>query len=236
MAKIYGLFGSMQGKVADVVMAVRNGEQIVRKYQPIVSNPQSEAQIKSRAKLKLLSQLGAALQPVIAIPRVGMVSPRNGFTQANYPITAFQEGKAEISLSGIQLTKSSVPLGPLTADRDGGKGINAGFNANIAASVDAVVYVVLSRTEDNKVAVATSKMVSEAGAQGNFETTMPMIAGDIAVLAYGIRYNTVAARVAFGNITVPDALDVANLLASRKLTERDATMTETVGVYMDMGQ
>lgn len=236
MAKIYGLFGSMQGKVADVVMAVRNGEQIVRKYQPIVSNPKSEAQLVSRAKLKLLSQLGAALQPVIAIPRVGMVSPRNGFTQANYPITNFEEGKAKIMLSGIQLTKSSVPIGPLIANRDDGKAIYVGFNAYIKDSVDAVVYVLLNRTEDNRVTIVTSKMVSDAGAQGNFETTLRMTTGDIAVLAYGIRYNTVAARIAFGNITVPDALDVAHLVTSRTLTEKDATMTETVGVYMDMGQ
>lgn len=233
MAKIYGLFGSMQGKVADVVMAVRNGEQIVRKYQPIVSNPKTAAQIATRAKLKLLSQLGAALQPVIAIPRVGTVSPRNGFTQANFPVTTFGSDKATIHLEDIQLTKSSVSIGQFVADRDGGNAINASFLGDISASVDAVVYVVLRRTEDSKVMVATSKLVTEAGVQGNFETTLPLITGEIAVLSYGIRYNTVAAKVAFGNIDVPGgATSVANLLASRVLGQSDATLSKTFGVYL----
>lgn len=86
MAKIYGLFGSMTGKLADTVMVVRNGEQIARKYQPVVTNPKSAKQVSNRAKMKLLSQLSAALAPAIAFPRLGMMSPRNRFTKRNYSI------------------------------------------------------------------------------------------------------------------------------------------------------
>lgn len=232
MAKIYGLFGSMQGKVADVVMAVRNGEQIVRKYQPIVSNPKSDAQMASRAKLKLLSQLGAALQPVIAIPRMGMVSPRNGFTQANYQFTTYAGDNAVIDLADVQLTKSSVALSGFSADRTSGTGIAVIMNESIASNNDAVVYVVLRRTDANKVAVASSLLVREAGADGKFAATLPYQSGDIAVCAYGIRYNTTAARSAFGNLNVPSATGVAKLFASRTLTEGDATMTETRGLFM----
>ena len=161
-----------------------------------------------------------------------MVSPRNGFTQANYPYTAFAGENASIDLADIQLTKSSVALSGFSADRTGGDGIAVVLNENVAASNDAIVYVVLRRTDASKVAVASSLLVREAGVDGTFPATLPYQDGDIAVCAYGVRYNTVAARTAFGNLTAPSALGVAKLFASRVLTEGDATMSETRGLFM----
>lgn len=232
MAKVYGLNGYLRGKLGNTVFAIRNGEQLSRQYNPNPMNPKSAIQTANRAKLKLLSQLSAALQPVIAIPRVGMVSPRNGFTQANYPYTAFAGDNASIDLADVQLTKSSVGLSGFSADRTGGAGIAVAMDESIAASNDAVVYVVLRRTDASKVEVASSMLVREAGAAGTFAATLPYQDGDIAVCAYGIRYNTVAARSAFGNLNVPSALGVAKLFANRVLTESDATMTETRGLFM----
>lgn len=232
MAKVYGLNGYLRGKLGNTVFAIRNGEQLSRQYNPNPMNPKSAIQTENRAKLKLLSQLGAALQPVIAIPRVGMVSPRNGFTQANYQYTAFAGENASIDLADIQLTKSAVALSGFSADRTGGAGIAVEMDENIAASNDAVVYVVLRRTDASKVAVASSMLVREAGIDGKFAAILPYQDGDIAVCAYGIRYNTVAARSAFGNLTAPSALGVAKLFASRVLTESDATMSETRGLFM----
>lgn len=236
MAKVYGLNGYLRGKLGNTVFAIRNGEQMSRQYNPNPMNPKSAVQTANRAKLKLLSQLGAALQPVIAIPRMGMVSPRNGFTQANYQYTAFAGETASIDLADIQLTKSSVALSGLSADRTSGTGIAVSLLESVAASNDAVVYVVLRRTDANKVAVASSLLVREAGADGKFAATLPYQDGDIAVCAYGIRYNTVAARSAFGNINVPSALGVARLFANRTLTEGDATMTETRGLFMSAAE
>lgn len=236
MAKVYGLNGYLRGKLGNTVFAIRNGEQVSRQYNPNPMNPKSAVQTANRAKLKLLSQLGAALQPVIAIPRMGMVSPRNGFTQANYQYTAFAGENASIDLADIQLTKSSVALSGFSADRTSGTGIAVALNESVAASNDAVVYVVLRRSDAGKVAVASSLLVREAGADGTFAATLPYQDGDIAVCAYGIRYNTVAARSAFGNLNVPSALGVAKLFASRTLTEGDATMTETRGLFMNAAE
>lgn len=232
MAKVYGLNGYLRGKLGNTVFAIRNGEQLSRQFNPNPLNPKTAMQTANRAKLKLLSQLGAALQPVIAIPRVGMVSPRNGFTQANYPYTAFAGEAASIDIADIQLTKSSVALSGFAADRAGGASIEVNMLESVAASCDAVVYVVLRRTDASKVAVASSLLVRDAGTDGIFSATLPYQDGDIAVCAYGIRYNTVAARSAFGNLSVPSALGVARLFASRVLTESDATMTETRGLFM----
>lgn len=236
MAKVYGLNGYLRGKLGNTVFAIRNGEQISRQYNPNPMNPKSAEQTANRARLKLLSQIGAALQPVIAIPRMGMVSPRNGFTQSNYQYTAFAGENASIDLADIQLTKSSVALSGLSADRTSGTGISVRMLESVAASNDAVVYVVLRRTDAGKVAVASSLLVREAGADGTFAASLPYQDGDIAVCAYGIRYNTAAARTAFGNITVPSALGVAKLFASRTLTEGDATMTETRGLFMNAAE
>ena len=232
MSKVFGLQGYIRGKLGNTVFAIRNGEQIARQYNPNPTNPKSATQTANRARLKLLSQLGAALQPVIAIPRVGMASPRNGFTQANYQYTAYAGDNATIDLADIQLTKSSVALSGFSADRSGGAGIVVGIMENVAATNDAVVYVVLRRTDASKVAVASSMLVREAGVDGTFAATLPYQDGDIAVCAYGIRYNTGAARSAFGNLNVPSATGVAKLFASRTLTESDATMTETRGLFM----
>lgn len=236
MAKVYGLNGYLRGKLGNTVFAIRNGEQMSRQYNPNPMNPKSAVQVANRAKLKLLSQLGAALQPVIAIPRMGMVSPRNGFTQANYQYTAFAGENASIDLADIQLTKSSVPLSGFSADRTSGTGIAVVLMESVAASNDAVVYVVLRRSDAGKVAVASSLLVREAGADGTFAATLPYQDGDIAVCAYGIRYNTVAARSAFGNLNVPSAIGVARLFASRTLTEGDATMTETRGLFLNAAE
>lgn len=232
MAKVYGLNGYLRGKLGNTVFAIRNGEQLSRQYNPNPLNPKSATQTENRAKLKLLSQLGAALQPVIAIPRMGMVSPRNGFTQANYPYTAFAGENASIDLADIQLTKSSVALSGFRADRTGGTGIAVEMNESVAASTDAVVYVVLRRTDASKVAVASSMLVREAGMDGKFAAILAYQDGDIAVCAYGIRYNTVAARSAFGSLTATSALGVAKLFVSRVLTESDVTMSETRGLFM----
>ena len=53
MAKMYGFSGKVTGKKGDAVFAVRNGEQIIRQYNPIVANPSTQKQVDARAALKL---------------------------------------------------------------------------------------------------------------------------------------------------------------------------------------
>lgn len=57
MAKVVGLIGSASGKVGNVVYAVTNGIQVARVYQPVVSNPKSQAQMLQRAKCNLVARL-----------------------------------------------------------------------------------------------------------------------------------------------------------------------------------
>ena len=231
MAKIYGLFGSMQGKVADVVMAVRNGEQIVRKYQPIVSNPNTAAQVKNRAKLKLISQLSAVMGPYIAIPRKGTASPRNQFFKKNYGLATYATETASVDLNNIKLTDSVVGLPSLrVTEAEGVRTVRIQNSRGV--DFDRVVYAFFKKEADESLRAIGSAVVSDGGQNNNFPTEVPIQAAtDVMVIyAYGVRINSQAARVTFGNMTAPTAQDVAKLIVTRSLTESDITLTETQGV------
>ena len=226
MAKVYGLFGSMTGKLADVVMSVRNGEQIARKYQPVVFNPSTPAQIATRAKLKLASQLSAVMAPYIAFRKEGTISSRNMFVKENYKLLTYSENTAAAQLENIQLTKSVVSLPSVTATNAGGN-ISVQLDS-VAPELSRVVYVAFARSDDNTLRYNGSIVVSIEGSTARFSGTINALQNaNSIVYAYGIRDNTEAARVTFGNMTLPTSVEVANLIVSRNLTETDVTLTET---------
>lgn len=228
MAKIYGLFGALTGKLADTVMSVRNGEQIARKYQPIVYNPSTPAQVAQRAKLKLLSQLSAIAAPVIAIPRQGSVSARNLFTKVNFSLTTYSDNAADIALNSVQLTKSVVALPEISANREG-----SSISVQLVREdsvLSRVVYAIFIKEESNHLRFVSSTVVNEAGVAGNFATTIDVGTSlPVTILAYGVRDNTEAARAYFGNLTVT-AEDIARVVTTKQLTEADITLTETRGI------
>lgn len=228
MAKIYGLFGAMTGKTADVVMAVRNGEQIIRKYQPIVANPSTPAQVEARAKLKLLSQLSAVLAPAIAIRRKGSASPRNVFTKKNYGLTSYASNEANITLAQVQLTDSVVALPIIGATRSGG---TLNLSVDYAdPEIDRVVYAVVIKETNERLRYFSSIVVSKETA-ANFAAAIEVSDGfPIVAYAYGVRLNSDNARAIFANLTAPTAETVAKIVVSRSLTESDITLTETRGI------
>lgn len=61
MAKIIGLVGTMSGRVGNMVFSKKDGKTIARSYQPQVANPNTLAQVATRARLKLSSQFAAAM-------------------------------------------------------------------------------------------------------------------------------------------------------------------------------
>lgn len=230
MAKIYGLFGSMTGKLADVVMAVRNGEQVARKYQPVVFNPATPAQVAQRAKMKLLSQLSAVLAPAIAIRRQGSVSARNIFTKVNFPLTSFASDEASINLPAVTLTNSVVALPTLGTTPAVDGTISVSLSSQDEINVDRVVYILVTKEGDNKLRMVSSVVVTEEGiGTFRFAHTFEGATGENYVYAYGIRVNSEAARVVFSNLTSPTAEDIAKIVTTSTLTENDITLTETRG-------
>lgn len=238
MAKIYGINGVITGKLGAAVYAVRNGEQISRQYQPIVSNPSTEAQVKARAKLKLMSQLSAVMASVIAIPRMGAVSSRNLFVKLNYANVSFATNAATINLMGVKLTKSVVSMPAISLDRS-----PEAIRAFIASAgrvgnldVDRVVYCMFEKLTDETLRYVGSAVASSAGELNNWGVVMPAPSNEVIVYAYGVRLNSEAARAIFGDMTIPSATLIANLVVTRSLTESDVTLTETVAANIAAAQ
>lgn len=229
MAKIYGLFGAMTGKVADAVMVVRNGEQIVRKYQPVVTNPQTAAQVAARAKLKLMSQLSAIMSPVIAIPKMGGVSSRNMFVKENYALSSYSSSTASINFADIQLTKSVVSLPAVSALR--GESL---ITLSIVETpmVDRVVYAVFEKLPNNSLRLVTTKTSAVDPDNPNGATSVPNIPAPLVIYAYGIRLNSDKAKAVYGNVEAPTAEVFARLVVTRTLTEVDVTLTSTVSTAL----
>lgn len=228
------------GRLAGSVFAVRYGETIERAYQPMVNNPKSQAQVEARAKMKLMSQLAAVCAPVIAIPRDGAKSPRNLFISTNYGLTEYTADTAKINLPMVQLTKSIVALPPISAVR-AQTGISASLSGQAVASnnpidVNRIVYCFFEIQADEELRFMTSAVATEAGTGGLWPVNdVVSTARPVVVLAYGIRDNSNKAVVIFGEMTVPSASSVAQLITSRRLTEEDITTTETRGMIVETG-
>ena len=215
------------------MFVIRNGEQVLREYNPAPANPSTSSQVEARAKLKLLSQLSAVMAPVIAIPRIGAVSSRNRFLKENYALASYTNNEANIELNNVQLTKSVVGLPAVSASLDG-------YNLDVElgvpdAELSRVVYCVFIKDTDNKLRFSTSSVVSAAGANNSYPVRIGIGLGGrpIVVYAYGVRDNTDAARATFGNMTTPTAQSVAMLIVSRTLTDADITLTETRGITVN---
>lgn len=233
MAKIYGLFGSMTGKVADVVMSVRNGEQIARKYQPVVYNPSTPAQVEARAKLKALSQLSAVLAPAIAMNRVGAVSARNRFLKKNYQLAVYANNAASINMVDVQLTSSVVAMPALNLSRQSGAALELAIVPSSAKPFDRVIYAVIQQDGD-EYRLRGINVVSEAGTNNTFALTVDIDTAAVTgvVLAYGVRDNTEYAKTMYGNIETGDTAGYVELITQRLLTENDVTLTETKGAII----
>ena len=70
MAKAVGFIGGISGKVGNVVFGgtAKNGEAIMRKYNPNVNNPKTARQQRSRA---IFAMAGAGLRPFLPALRLG---------------------------------------------------------------------------------------------------------------------------------------------------------------------
>lgn len=194
--KLNGILGKGTGKLGSSVFAISGGVQIMREYNPEVSNPNTEAQIAQRAKLKLMSQLGAALAPALGFVKMGLVSARNQFVSKNIGLCSFDENQAAVEVTALQLTPSSVAFSGLSASTDGGV---ASFNLASAAAGDIkrVVYFVFEQTDFNQLQYVASKIVTEAGEGRTFPTTFNLLAGSFVVYAYGIKDNSVNATIRY---------------------------------------
>lgn len=197
MAKMQGITGKMSGKMGAAVFRVREGQQIVTQYNPIVKNPNTAGQQAQRAKFKLLSQLAAIMAPgfgtmgVTERPARGKGTARNGFVQKNFGLaeteTVADTVTAKIPMEQLQLTDSFRYLPAISATADGSR-INVEM-LNIPTEVTTIRLVLVGYSggagQDRQANI--QQMADVPVDSGDIDHNLTVNgAGNYTVLAYGL--------------------------------------------------
>lgn len=232
------MWGKTTGKVGGLVYATAGGEQIVREYNPNVSNPSTDAQVDQRARMKLMSQLSASLAQSIAMTKDGLTSKRNKFVKRNFEFSYALNGTAQVSYENLQLTEGNLGLPQIAAYAEptqSGRLLAVAFHEQPSANVSRVVYNIFSKSQEGKLSFIKSMIVSTSAQsaigyfQGNFENVPD---GDIVIYAYGMIDTSERATANYGNLNVVDGSDLAKLVATRAISFTDYQLTQTRGTTM----
>lgn len=217
------------GKLGNIVVSRVAGETIARDYNPNVSNPSTVAQVNQRARMKLASQLAAALAPVIVIPKDGLKSARNLFIKKNMDQIVGNNGQARIIYENIQLTNGNAGLPAIRATRSSEDGIEVQLAETADAAVSRVVYIVYKKTTEDQLQFVGSAIQETAGDDGLFKASFGYVAGDLIIWAYGMKDVTATAKAKYGDYFISSGEDIAQLVMSRKIGAGDYQFTQTRG-------
>lgn len=233
--KIVSGSGKGVGKLGKDVYYINHGVQLKRDYTSAVSNPNTSAQVSQRSRFKLASQVAAAMEPVIAIPRKGMVSGRNRFIKENMGyFYGFTDGAA-VSYGSLQLTLGtrSIPEVKVTRETEGNTtSLQLYLSRNVENNLDRVVYNVFKLNEEGQPELVLSQVVDNEDGEGVFNIEVNWPWGDVVALAYGMKFKDAAARAKYGNYSVNSGSDIAQLIANRTISDKDYFLTRTSGVFL----
>ena len=232
MGKLTSLNGKVTGKIGSIVYSTNAGQTIAREYNPNVSNPNTEAQVDQRAKLKLMSQLAASLAPVIAIPKEGLKSSRNLFIKKNMGACSANEGVAQITYENVQLTNGNAGIPAIHATRSAEAGVVVNLEERADAAISRVVYIMYTKTSEATLQYVQSIIVDTPSSNGKFPGSMLYCEGDLVLFAYGMKDLTAKASAKYSNLSVLNAEDIAKLSCSRKINYGDYQFTMTRGTTM----
>lgn len=223
-----GIIGLGSGKLGSTISSVRGGVQIQREHRSSIANPSTEGQVAQRARIKLMSQLGAALKAIIAIPPMKLHTSRNLFSKANIGFVEVNDGVASIDYAKIQLTSSSFGCPSVVIARTPDAGVQVNMTSDARGCCNAVVYNLVKVNSNDKLQIIDSVVVTDTGEEGFFDYIFPYIDGRIVVYAYGIRLNSTKARAKYASYRINNGRDIASLVISRKIASPDFRVTCTV--------
>lgn len=250
MGKVTSLYGKTTGKIGSIVFSTSGGETIAREYNPHVANPNTMAQVNQRARMKLMSQLSAALSPVIAMTKDGLVSRRNKFVKANFDNSYALEGAAQISYENVQLTEGSVGLPQIITTIGETGGVLhpvIALSSAPAQNISRVVYCIFEKTQEARLSLVYSTIVSNPRAEGayfgfepqgiSWRTSDDQIVynKEYVIYAYGMADTSEKATARYGNMNVLSASDIATLVANRSISFEDYQFTQTRGTTIGQG-
>lgn len=232
MGKVTSLYGKTTGKIGSIVFATSGGETIAREYNPHVANPNTQAQVNQRARMKLMSQLSAALSPVLAMQKEGLVSKRNKFVAKNFDACYALNGLAQITYENVQITEGNTALPALIAE-GGVEGdvmqIGVGILTNPSAQINRVVYCLFRKTAEGKLEYVSSAInETRIGQNSYFEQVFSLLpVAEYVIFAYGMSDTSERASAEYGNLNVVTASDLARLVATRAISYQDYQFTQT---------
>lgn len=223
------------GKLGGSVFVINHGMQIKREYQRVVSNPSTVAQVSQRSRFKLASQVSAALAPVIAIPRKGILSPRNLFVKRNIGYFYGGPDGAKVTYENLQITKGCIGLPGFRAARELEGIITLALQDSVLASCDHVIYNVFKKTSEDQLQLMNSVVVPVDDTNPEAIVDIDDVAGNLVFYAYGIRLKKARARATYGNYQVQTGVDFAKLIANRTIEMSDVQFTQTRGTSLGQG-
>lgn len=226
--KLYGIGGLGTGKLGNQVFAVRSGEQIVRQYNPVVANPQTAAQVQTRSKLKLASQLAAVVAPAIAIPADGLKTKRNEFISRNYPSISYHDDQAQMSMEALELTKGTSWLPAVNATRfPEDHDIECALQESVYEVYDYVVWVLVTKNTDGSLVLMKQVQVAITEAAGTAEVAFPETEKQCFIYAYGIRANNDESRAKYAELLSEGSTNIVSLATSRNAVLGNVTFSRT---------
>lgn len=233
--KLNGILGKGTGKLGSSVFAITGGVQVMREYNPNVSNPNTDAQINQRAKFKLMSQIAADLASVIVIPKDGLVSARNRFVSKNIVLVEAVNGEASVNYVALQLTASDSTFPAVTGSIDEQGNLGVALAKMPAADVQKVVYCAFAKDDTNQLSLIGTTVIDRSETINNFAATFANAADAYVVYAYGIKASAIAANPNYDNYVIEGATDIARLVASRSISLDASGTTRTSGVLVAAG-
>lgn len=233
MGKVTSLYGKTTGKIGSIVFATSGGETIAREYNPHVANPNTQAQVDQRARMKLMSQLSAALSPVLVMQKEGLVSKRNKFVKKNFDACYALNGEAQITYENVQITEGNTSLPALsvaTSIETNKMSIVVAPSTTPSATINRVVYCLFKKTAEGKLEYVESHISSSPEGEENLPydhafSNLPV--AEYVIFAYGMSDTSERATAEYGNLNVITASDLARLVATRSINYQDYQFTQT---------
>lgn len=233
--KLNGILGKGSGKLGSSVFAISGGAQIVREHNPKVSNPNTEAQVEQRAKLKLLSQLAADLAPALFFKKKGLVSARNQFIAANMSLCTYDNEEASVSIYQLLLSPSSSVLPNVTAIQQSNS-YKCQLEDKPATSLEGVFYIGIGElyagVGEPRLRVVGIDFETEEGADGDYvhNSTWGRIEY---VFAVGIKKVDGAKKIIYDDYNTGDATNLATLSVLLNAKDYAANLTMSKGAIAE---
>lgn len=204
--------GKGTGRVGSMVYATVRGTQIVRQYNPVVYNPNTEKQVKQRSKFSLLTKLAASMTDSLMFQNRGaLVSNRNAFVKAN--MGNFVTDTISIMFNSLTLTGNHVDGSeyPTVTQAAGSNTLTISLqSASTLLAGFGYAVIVVADDEEGTTWIRSGIATSDGSTSATVSVTLPTGGdwGSAYVIGYPMYYKDGATRTTYqAQISAEDLTD-----------------------------